>query len=167
MSLKYDPNKSFHQILSSERVSDKSATFVLTNWGKKQYNKSNNLFTNQISQWHVTPHKAIYSLNFTHSHICFRKKEKKCFYFLICKKKINMLHKWLHIVRHIWDSCSTTAAGMTRVNITWIFFPVSRMMYIHYMHVWKSALSCCLRTQYVFRWVVHLHELGTRPKCPK
>ncbi len=36
----YDPNKYFHCILSSEQVSNKSATFILTNWGKKHYNKS-------------------------------------------------------------------------------------------------------------------------------
>ncbi len=35
----YDPNKNFHRILPSEQVSNKSATFVLTNWGKKHYNK--------------------------------------------------------------------------------------------------------------------------------
>ncbi len=33
----YDTNKTFHRILSSEQVSNKSATFVLTNWGKKHY----------------------------------------------------------------------------------------------------------------------------------
>ncbi len=31
----YDPNKNCHRILSSEQVSNKSAMFVLTNWGKK------------------------------------------------------------------------------------------------------------------------------------
>ncbi len=36
----YDPNKNFHCILPSEQVSNKSATFVLTNWEKKHYNKS-------------------------------------------------------------------------------------------------------------------------------
>ncbi len=36
----YDPNKNFHRILPTEQVSNKSATFVLTNWGKKHYNKS-------------------------------------------------------------------------------------------------------------------------------
>ncbi len=36
----YDPNKNFHHIFSSEQVSNTSATFVLTNWGKKYYNKS-------------------------------------------------------------------------------------------------------------------------------
>ncbi len=36
----YDPNNNFHRILPSEQVSNKSATFVLPNWGKKYYNKS-------------------------------------------------------------------------------------------------------------------------------
>ncbi len=36
----YDPNKNFHCILPSEQVSNKSATFVLTNWEKKHFNKS-------------------------------------------------------------------------------------------------------------------------------
>ncbi len=36
----YDPNKNFHRILSSEQVSNKPGTFVLTNWGKKHCNKS-------------------------------------------------------------------------------------------------------------------------------
>ncbi len=36
----YDPNQNVHRILPSEQVSNKSATFVLTNWGKKHYNKS-------------------------------------------------------------------------------------------------------------------------------
>ncbi len=36
----YEQKKNFHRILSSEQVSNKSATFVLTNWGKKHYNKS-------------------------------------------------------------------------------------------------------------------------------
>ncbi len=35
----YDPNKNFHHILPSEKVSNKSALFVLPNWGKKHYNK--------------------------------------------------------------------------------------------------------------------------------
>ncbi len=36
----YDPNQNLHRILPSEQVSNKSATFVLINWGKKHYNKS-------------------------------------------------------------------------------------------------------------------------------
>ncbi len=36
----YDPNQNFHHILSPEQVSNKSATFVLINWGKKHYPKS-------------------------------------------------------------------------------------------------------------------------------
>ncbi len=35
----YDPNQNFHRILPSEQVSNKSAPFVLPNWGKKYYNK--------------------------------------------------------------------------------------------------------------------------------
>ncbi len=36
MSWKYDPNKDLHQILSSERVNNKSKMFVMTN--KLHYN---------------------------------------------------------------------------------------------------------------------------------
>ena len=39
-SWKYDQNKNFHWKISSEQVSNMSATFVLTNWEKKHYNKS-------------------------------------------------------------------------------------------------------------------------------
>ncbi len=36
----YDTNNNFHRILPSEQVSNKSASFVLTNWWKKHYHKS-------------------------------------------------------------------------------------------------------------------------------
>ncbi len=51
----YDPDKNFHRILSSEQVSNKSATFVLTNWGKKHYNKSRYQlwFNLKIGSYHI------------------------------------------------------------------------------------------------------------------
>ncbi len=36
-SWKYDPNKNFYWILSSEQISNMSATFVLTNWEKRVF----------------------------------------------------------------------------------------------------------------------------------
>lgn len=59
---------------------------------------------------------------------------------------IDMLYIWLYILQHIWDFCSLT------VNIYMNSFPCMKDMHIHYMHFWKSAPSCCFRTQNASSW---------------
>ncbi len=62
LSWKYDLNKNFHRILSSEQLSNTSATFVLTNWGKKTHNKLRYQWS--LSSYHIKPCKLSLLLYF-------------------------------------------------------------------------------------------------------
>ncbi len=57
--LEYDPNKNFHHILPSEQISNKSAMFVLTKWGKKHYHKSHNQWWFNLKIGQLISHQTV------------------------------------------------------------------------------------------------------------